>query len=67
MTLEQRSFMRLFARSAATEGGWRTVSKMLAPVTLRVVAETPDLYEVDQTDGLRIRLTEAGEVVARHL
>lgn len=67
MTLEQKSFMRLFARSAALEGGWRAVSTRLAPVTLLVVAETPDLYEVDQTDGLRVRLTEAGEAVARHL
>lgn len=63
----QCDFIRLLLRSPDIGRGWRTVGKMVAPATEKMFAEHPELYEIDRSDGVKIRLSERGLVIADYV
>lgn len=64
LTQQQRDFLRLILRSPDVGDNWRSVSRMLTPVSQTMVAENPELFETEDRDGVfHIRLSERGSVV----
>ena len=62
------AFIGLLLRSPDLGDGWRKVSNMLRELATKEAGKAPELFEVmDGEDGMRVRLTERGQVVADYI
>jgi hypothetical protein len=68
-TLENSSaFIGLLMRSPDLGDGWRKVSNMLRELATKEVNKAPELFELmADADGMRVRLTERGQIVAAYM
>jgi hypothetical protein len=66
LTDNQAIFIKLLLKSPDRGDGWRSVSTVMWKHTKEKAAETPDLLELDD-DGMRVRLTDKGQVIAEYL
>ena len=62
-------FLKLLMRGKDIGDGWRNVSETLTPYALGEVKKSPELFEVEQPEGekLRIRLTERGKILSEYV
>lgn len=60
-------FIRLINRSEDDGDGWRRVSPALEKIVRVTVLDKPSIYELDETNGMRVRLSEYGNIFANLL
>lgn len=66
ISTEEQNHIKLILRSEDHGDGWRLVSQTLWKMVKGYSLKNPELFEIDE-ENRRIRLTEAGNVVARYL
>lgn len=64
---EAKGLMQLIQRSPDIGDGWRNVSEPLAKSVLLWAEKSPELFEIQQEQGLRVRLSERGLVLADYV
>jgi len=60
-------FIKLINRSDDLGDGWRAVSPALEKIVRVTVEDKPSLYELKEADGMKVRLTEYGNLFGKIL